>query len=397
MPDTDVDIEATAAHLRLDLADELAADGSLLTAQWRAAVQDVPRHLFLPCFFTAEPTPDGSTSYTPVGRTPDTGKWLDLAYRNTTWVTQLDGHLTADTAPGPVTGIPTSSSTLPSLVVSMLEALDVSDGMNVLEIGTGTGYSTALLCNRLGEDQVTSIEVDPAIAARADAALESAGYSTWTVTGDGLVGHPYRAPYDRVIATMAVRRIPHAWIRQTRPGGIVLATVGSWAYGTGLAKLTVGDDGTAQGSIIAQSSFMPARSQAPVQPSGDLFARAAYPDSERKAVIAPGLLQEWMPAFLAQLAAPGTHLIRTALADGTPTVYLLDLVRESFAALTADGEHWTVRQGGPVALWDAVEDAITAWQGIGQPDITAVHLRVDSRGHEYWIEGDPRLRWAHRV
>src|SRR6059036_2986121 len=106
------------------------------------------------------------------------------------------------------------------------------------------------MCHRLGVDQVTTIEVDPDVAARADAALETVGYSTWTVTGDGLLGHPRRAPYDRVIATCAVRRIPYTWIRQTKPGGIVLATVGgAWHYGTGLAKVTVAEDGTAEGRI----------------------------------------------------------------------------------------------------------------------------------------------------
>jgi hypothetical protein len=95
----------------------------------------------------------------------------------------------------------------------MIEHLGLADGHQVLEIGTGTGYSSALMCHRLGEDNVTTVEVDPEVAERADLALESAGFSTWTVTGDGLLGHPRRAPYDRVIATCAVRRIPYTWIR----------------------------------------------------------------------------------------------------------------------------------------------------------------------------------------
>ncbi len=150
-------------------------------------------------------------------------------------------------------GVPTSSSTDPATVVGMIEALDLATGHRVLEIGTGTGYSAALMCHHLGEDDVATVEVDAEVAARADAALEAAGFSTWTVTGDGLLGHPYRAPYDRVIATCAVRRIPYAWIRQTRPGGVVLGTVGSWPWGTGLARLIVGDDGTAE----ARSSGAP--------------------------------------------------------------------------------------------------------------------------------------------
>jgi protein-L-isoaspartate O-methyltransferase len=199
--------------------------------------------------------------------------------------TQLDGHLTADQSGEPVTGVPTSSSTDPTTVVGMIEALDLAAGHRVLEIGTGTGYSTALMCHCLGEDNVTTVEVDPQVAARADAALETVGFSTWTVTGDGLLGHPYRAPYDRTIATCAVRRIPYAWVRQTKPGGIVLGTVGSWSWGTGLAKITVDDDGTAEGTIIGRSSFMQARAQAVTPLAGDLSARTAYADSERTALV----------------------------------------------------------------------------------------------------------------
>lgn len=384
-------IDSTAA--RLALADRLLAGGHLSHPGWRAAVASVPRERFLePGVFL--PTDDGH--WRPVLRADcEPEEWIALAYSDQSLVTQLDGRVTADRVTGPVRGFPTSSSTVPATVVSMIEALAVEDGQSVLEIGTGTGYSTALLCHRLGEDHVTSIEVDPGVAARADAALESVGCSTWTVVGDGLVGHPYRAPYDRVIATCAVRRIPYGWIRQTRPGGIVLATVGSWSYGTGLARLTVGQDGGAEGRITGPSSFMPARSQAVVPLSGDLAARAAYPGTERSAAFPPRLLEEWMPAFLAQLAAPGARLVRAVADGGSETVHLFDADRESFAALTPGKAGWTVRQGGPVALWDAVEGAVTAWRDAGSPDIGSVRLRVTDRAHVYRIGENPALRWEH--
>ncbi|RLU99270.1 methyltransferase [Streptomyces griseocarneus] len=398
-------------RLRHALAERLEKGGVLKDPAWRKAVEAVPRELFLPAFFTHGTGPDGLTYYTPVNRDTDENAWLTRVYRNETWVTQLDGHVTPGTADGPVTGFPTSSSTMPSTVVGMLESLDVDDGMNALEIGTGTGYSTGLMCHRLGEDNITSVEVDPAVSERADAALETAGYSTWTVTGDGLLGHPRNAPYDRTIATCAVRRIPYAWVRQTRPGGIILATVGpsSWSYGTGLAKLTVQEDGTAEGRIIGRTSFMPARAEAVIPLSGDLAARAAYADTERRTGVSPGLLDDWTPAFLAQLAAPGTQLVR-AIGDGRETVYLFDTGREAFAALTLDEGEWTVRQGGPVALWGAIEKSLTAWQEAGEPDITAVRMQVTREGHAYWIGGrqittptrsrwigdEPALRWRHR-
>ncbi|NIY65991.1 ATP-grasp peptide maturase system methyltransferase [Streptomyces malaysiensis] len=378
---------------RRALAERLQKAGVLTHPKWRAAVEAVPRELFLrPGVFL--PTDGGR--WRPVANPEECAK---IAYRDESLVTQLDGHLTADRTAGPVPGVPTSSSTTPVTVVGMVEALDIEDGHTALEIGTGTGYSTALMCHRLGEDNVTTIEVDPDVAARADAALEAAGYSTWTVTGDGLLGHPRRAPYDRVIATCAVRRVPHTWVRQTRPGGIILTTLapGSWAYGTGLAKVIVNGDGTAEGRIIGESSFMQARSQAVVPLAGDLSARAAYADSEREARVAPTLLEEWLPAFLAQLAAPGAQLVRATGSDGHRQLYVFDADRESFAAFTENGSGWTVRQGGPVALWDDIERALIAWQDAEHPDIGTVRLRVTPSSHTYWIGDRPALRWEHRL
>ncbi|NJQ14120.1 ATP-grasp peptide maturase system methyltransferase [Streptomyces bohaiensis] len=378
------------------LAARLMRAGVLSSSRWRAAVEAVPRELFLtPGVFL--PAEGGRWRPMTVAATPP-ADWVRLAYRDESLTTQLDGHLTADQADGLVAGSPTSSSTTPVTVVDMLEKLEVDDAHRVLEIGTGSGYSTALLCFRLGEDNVTTVEVDPHVSARADAALESAGYSTWTVTGDGLLGHPRRAPYDRVIATCAVRRIPYTWIRQTKPGGIVLATIGgTWLYGTGLAKVTVAEDGSAEGGIIGRSSFMQARSQAETPVDGDLSARTAYADGEREAEVCPLLLQEWMPAFLAQLATPGARFTRATSSTGERLLYLFDPDRESFASFTERGGSWRVRQGGPAALWDVIEQALAAWQDAGRPDITAVRLRVTPESHTYWIDGHPALRWRHDV
>jgi len=382
------------AYERRRMATVLVNKGVLRSPWLRAAVETVPRERFLhPGVFLDE----GRTWRPVTAADTDPDDWLKIAYSVDTLTTQLDGHLTADQAGEPVVGVPTSSSTDPATVVGMIETLDLARGHRVLEIGTGTGYSTALMCHYLGEDNVTTVEVDTQVATRADVALEAAGFSTWTVTGDGLLGHPYRAPYDRVIATCAVRRIPYTWIRQTRPGGVVLCTVGSWPWGTGLARLAVGDDGTAEGSIVGRSSFMQARAQAVAPVAGDLSARTAYADSERPALMSPTVLEEWVPAFLAQLAAPGAQFVRAMDGDGSPMLYLFDPEKESFAEFLADGESWTVRQGGPVALWDDVERSLVAWQDAGAPGIDSVRLRVTPASHRYWIDQVPSLRWEHRI
>ncbi len=105
----------------------------------------------------------------------------------------------------------------------MLEALDISLGMSVLEIGTGTGYNAALLCHRLGSACVTSVDIDPALVDAARERLAALGYTPRLAARDGSAGYPPGAPYDRVIATVGVHVIPAAWIGQTREGGRILA------------------------------------------------------------------------------------------------------------------------------------------------------------------------------
>src|SRR5690606_41396928 len=68
--------------------------------------------------------------------------------------------------------------------------------MKVLEIGTGSGYSTALMCHRLGSGSVTSIETDEGVARRAGHALTGAGHTPHLLVGDGRAGHPDGAPYE---------------------------------------------------------------------------------------------------------------------------------------------------------------------------------------------------------
>jgi protein-L-isoaspartate(D-aspartate) O-methyltransferase len=137
----------------------------------------------------------------------------------------------------------------------MLDAGRVEPAMRVLEIGTGTGYTAALLAHQLGARNVTTIEIDPDLAARARAALATAGYGEVTVIcGDGARGHPAGAPFDRVLSTVAAPRVPAAWIAQTRPGGLVVTPWSSAYKPAGLLSLTVGDDGTATGGLVTPPS-----------------------------------------------------------------------------------------------------------------------------------------------
>lgn len=249
------EVAKEASGLRHELAVRLELDGHIRTPQWRAAVEEVPRHEFIREFFDRVDAPNSPTLWDPISSersTPE--RWLRLAYKDASHVTQLDGKTAPADVAGPVEGNPTSSSTMPSLVARMWEDLDVRDGDRVMEIGTGTGYSTALGYQRLGADKITSVEVDPRLAERARQALARAGYDPHLVVSDGEKGSPDGAPYDRIIATCSFRYVPRAWLEQSKPGTVILVTLSGWLGGTGLVKLTVTGDGTANISCPGTSA-----------------------------------------------------------------------------------------------------------------------------------------------
>ncbi|MEK8171377.1 methyltransferase domain-containing protein [Streptomyces sp. M19] len=117
---------------------------------------------------------------------------------------------------------PSSSASAPGPVVRMLEDAQLADGMRVLEIGTGTGFHAGLLCARLGDRQVVTVDIDGALVDRARAALVRAGHAPTVRHADGAAGWPREAPYDRIISTCAIRHVPPAWLAQTRTGGRIL-------------------------------------------------------------------------------------------------------------------------------------------------------------------------------
>lgn len=201
-------VEAGQQELR-DLLREIGVPAP----DWVAAYEAVPRELFLPEVIWPG---DGRTA---VSRADGPEEWRRWAYANTPLATQWDdGHHTG-TTPGELA---TSSSSAPSLMFRMFAELSVADGMKAMEVGTGTGWYAALLSARLGEHNVTSVEIDAAVAGRARRALHAAGWRPEVVIGDGLLGRPEGAPYDRVPMTAGVRQVPRAWIEQTRPGGLIV-------------------------------------------------------------------------------------------------------------------------------------------------------------------------------
>jgi protein-L-isoaspartate(D-aspartate) O-methyltransferase len=113
----------------------------------------------------------------------------------------------------------------PYVVALMLESLQLAPNDTVLEVGTGSGYVTALLAELTA--QVFSIERHPTLAAGARHVIAALGYTNAHIfTGDGTLGLPDRAPFDAILVSAAALEIPPALLSQLREGGRLIIPIG---------------------------------------------------------------------------------------------------------------------------------------------------------------------------
>jgi methyltransferase of ATP-grasp peptide maturase system len=382
----------TIEQLRQAMVAQLIEAGRLHSQPWIEAFRRVPRNVFLRRFFRQSQDLSGWEAVSELDSDA-----LEMIYTDTTWVTQLDNDPdrweAAHAAGRPVHGLPTSSSTAPGLMALMLEALDVHDGHQVLEIGTGTGYNAALLCHRLGSTQVSTIEVDPAVAEDARSSLYASGYLPTVAIADGAAGHPAGAPYDRLIATCSVPAVPAAWITHLRSGGLILTSLHRDLGGGPLVLLSVANKNRAEGRFLPEyGGFMPLRSAASTDAQQRLDAALGDENQDadiRPATIGPGDLDD--PAFgmVAALRLPGVASIGFQPATG-PQLWLIG---DDGSWACRDEATGTVSQHGDRRLWDELEDTHRRWMQLGKPSRERFGLTVTASGdHTFWLD-EPQSAW----
>ena len=114
----------------------------------------------------------------------------------------------------------------PYIVAFMTQALDIAPGHRVLEVGTGSGYQAAVLASLAQE--VYTIEIVSPLAEQARDTLSTLGYRNVQVrTGNGYLGWPEHAPYDRIMVTAAPDDVPPALLQQLKIGGVMAIPVGT--------------------------------------------------------------------------------------------------------------------------------------------------------------------------
>jgi protein-L-isoaspartate(D-aspartate) O-methyltransferase len=143
----------------------------------------------------------------------------------------------------------------PSTQARAAQALELTGRERVLEIGTGSGYQTALLAKLASA--VFSVERIPALAERARNALAAAGISNVSLlVGDGTLGWRAWAPYDAIVVAAASPSLPQPLLEQLAPRGRLLLPLGERGCQR-LTLVTIGDGGQPRLQPLADANFVP--------------------------------------------------------------------------------------------------------------------------------------------
>ncbi|WP_405443123.1 methyltransferase domain-containing protein [Streptomyces avidinii] len=368
--------------------------GGPLPARLQEAFHRVLRHRFLPDRIWLR---DGSGGYRPVDRATEPDGWWAAAYSDQPLVTRFTD------------GLPSSSASMPSMVGRMLLLAGLVEPharddarARVRVLGAGTGFNAGLLCALVGDEQVTTVDLDPTLATGAQENLKSADCAPTVVAADGAAGWPPNAPYDVVLATFSVDHLPSAWLTQLRPGGRIVAPwTSAWcSYGT--LALTATGDGRAQGRFHAFASFMQmARPDAEPDPpptaSEGAVSAAAYSLTGLSpwAVAGGDLDAEFHIGLTVPDASFGSHTsgehAHTRLRVDSPTT-------GSWAAVDYDGRSasdFAVTQAGSRQLWDEITAAYRRWEAFGRPSVDRYGLTMTTGGTAVWA-GTPATIVAER-
>lgn len=373
---------------------ELEAAGVLRDPAVRAALLAVRREVLLPrAYVRRNPrgTDPGVWQLLDGADRRDRDEWLETIHSGASVLVQHDGEDLLEQQRRTVTGGSiTGLSSTTAMTASVLQQLDLEQGARCLELGAGTGIAAALLAHLAGRrGSVTSVEADRHMAVAASLRLADAGVEVEVVAGDGLAGHSPGAPFDRIVSTFAVPRLPSAWLGQLADDGLLwtsLATSSpSWPgtvvvrrrRGRVAAELTGAPSGhrpLAGFEWLNLRGYRELLERAPGRTVGIMPALPAQEDRGFWVAVAhlvPGVVQNFDAPHLT-LVAPRDGSWMTARPDSAGRV--------------------NVDAGGPRDLWAELDQVRVEWVGAGRP--AAFQLEVGGRGEQIVHARHGRLSWT---
>ncbi|WP_369265215.1 methyltransferase domain-containing protein [Streptomyces sp. R35] len=364
-----MDWEEHAARLADEVTDRVS--------RWREPVAAVPRHELVPRWWQQVAGEwvlrDGPC---------DLEAWLAAAYCDTSLVTSI-GALHADHALGDEkpTGLPTSSATLPSLVVRFLRHARLTQGLDLLDLGTGAGGLAAYAAQRLGSRHVTSVDVDPYLTDAAAGRLARMGLYPQFFAMDATRAIP--GTYDRIIATVALEpgRGLVPVLRALRPGGRLVTTLANTSL---ILTAWKAENGGAVGQVERDwAGFMKTRHSTDYTPGPDaLLAHARQAEGDEVTAGRYPVLDvsaAWELRSMLEVTTPGVELHYEE--NGRRRTACLVHTDGSWARATAE---WLappeVHQGGPRRLWNELERIRNRLNAEGQLPLYGSRLEITPDG-----------------
>lgn len=365
------------------LADEVTDPDS----RWVAPVAQTARHELVPRWW--ERSEHGGWSLR-IGA-DDSAAWMEAAYSDRSLITRVGARHADHAEPGDrPEGLPTSSATLPSLVVRMLRHGRLGDGLNLLDLGTGAGGLTAYAARRLGSDHVTSLDVDPYLTRAAAGRLAPMGLRPRFLALDATAEIP--GTYDRIIATVGLPPGPglRPVLGALREGGRLATTLGRTSLIVTGWKHTNGDvvgvvERDMAGFMLTRSGDDYPHALAEVfalarEADGDDAGTSRYPVVDVSAA--------WEVRSMLEVTTPGVET-GYETRGRTRTAYLVH-PDGSWARASAEWtDSPTVHQGGPRRLWDAVERIRTRMLTEGGLPLYGAQARITPDGIVHLSRG----RW----
>jgi protein-L-isoaspartate(D-aspartate) O-methyltransferase len=280
-------------------------------------------------------------------------------------------------------GRPVSSSSMPSVMAAMLEALELQPGQNVLEIGTGTGYNAAILSQIVGKSgHIITVESDKEVAQSATERLASRENVHVTIA-DGFTGYPSQAPYHRILATAAFHQVPQAWREQLAPGGMFVGNLLS-SLTSLLIRLQKHEDGSLYGNPIPHGAFFMEMRSPQIEDAKPIdwisYESVSIKAEERESFTLTTLLKD--QAFLLSLHSFFPEIQIHRRYNGGPLenatsfeTWVIDPQDHTSVTLTTE----KIQSRGE-RLWEQVQQTVFRWEEHNQPALEAYTIMVSPHG-----------------